>query len=261
MSSRRGTQRGFQAETDAFPPQKKMPAPVLLRSWFDRLRALGPLALASLGLIVLSAWVFVEIADEVREGEHLQIEEQIMLAFREGEPPHPIGPHWLASAARDITALGSVAVLTTLVVLVAGFLALSRRFAASLFVLIASAGGSALNQALKTIFGRERPDETLHLVEIDSLSFPSGHAMLSATIYLTLAVMLTRIADRRREKSYLIGAALLLSFAVGLSRVYLGVHYPTDVIAGWAAGVAWSQICWFAAHMIGRRRLTHISPE
>ncbi|HYD85123.1 MAG TPA: phosphatase PAP2 family protein, partial [Opitutus sp.] len=135
------------------------------------------------------------------------------------------------------------------------------RFAASLFVLAASTGGLVLNNVLKAIFGRERPDETLHLVEIDSLSFPSGHAMLSATIYLTLAVLLTRLADRRREKSYLLGAALLLSFAVGLSRVYLGVHYPTDVIAGWAAGIAWAQICWFVAHMIDRRRLAGAATE
>lgn len=232
-----------------------------LRSWLDRLRALGPLALASLVLIFFAAWVFVAIADEVREGEYLPIEEQIMLAFREGDPPHPIGPHWLASTARDVTALGSVVVLTTAVILVAGFLALSRRFAASLFVIAASIGGLVLNNVLKAFFGRERPDQTLHLVEIDSLSFPSGHAMLSATIYLTLAVLLTRLATRRREKTYLLGAALLLSFAVGLSRVYLGVHYPTDVIAGWAAGVAWAQICWFAAHMVGRRRLTRSVDE
>jgi undecaprenyl-diphosphatase len=233
----------------------------LLRTWLDRLLALGSLALASLVLIVFAAWVFVAIADEVREGEYLPIEERIMLAFREGDPPHPIGPHWLVSTARDVTALGSVVVLTTTVILVAGFLAFTRRFAASLFVLAASTGGLVLNNVLKAIFGRERPDETLHLVEIDSLSFPSGHAMLSATIYLTLAVLLTRLADRRREKSYLLGAALLLSFAVGLSRVYLGVHYPTDVIAGWAAGIAWAQICWFVAHMIDRRRLAGVATE
>lgn len=236
-----------------------MPPP--LRSWLDRLRALGPLVLANLALIVFAGWAFIEIADEVREGEHLAIEEQIMLSFREGDPPHPIGPHWLAYVARDVTALGSVVVLTSLVIFVAAFLALSRRFAASLFVIVASAGGLGLNSALKTLFDRERPNQALHLVEIDSLSFPSGHAMLSATIYLTLAVLLTRLVERRREKTFLLGAALLLSFAVGLSRVYLGVHYPTDVIAGWAAGVAWAQVCWFASHLIGRRRLARTAAE
>ncbi len=228
---------------------------VLLQTCFDRVRRLGGLLLGNLALLAFAIWVFAEIADEVREGEHLAVEEQIMLLFREGEPPHPIGPPWLAEVARDVTALGSVAVLTALIVLVAGFLAFSRRFAAAIFVAVASAGGLGLNSALKTLFDRERPDEQLRLIEIHSLSFPSGHAMLSAIIYLTLAVLLTRLVERRREKTYLLGTALLLSFFVGLSRVFLGVHYPTDVIAGWAAGVAWAQICWLAVHLIDRRRL------
>lgn len=232
-----------------------------LQIWFNRLRGLGGVLLGNLALLVFAIWVFAEIADEVREGEHLAVEERIMLLFREGNPPRPIGPPWLTDVARDVTALGSVAVLTSLVLLVAGFLAFSRRFAAALFVLVASAGGLVLNNTLKALFDRERPDEGLRLIEIHSLSFPSGHAMLSATIYLTLAVLLTRLVERRREKSYLLGTALLLSFFVGLSRVFLGVHYPTDVIAGWAAGVAWAQLCWLSAHLIGRRRLARTAAE
>lgn len=232
-----------------------------LQAWIDGLRGLGAALLGNLVLLIFAIGVFAEIADEVREGEHLAVEERIMHAFREGDPPHPIGPPWLTDVARDVTALGSVAVLTSLVLLVAGFLAFSRRFAASLFVLVASAGGLGLNNALKALFDRERPDEAFRLIEVHSLSFPSGHAMLSATIYLTLAVLLTRLVERRREKSYILGTALLLSFFVGLSRVFLGVHYPTDVVAGWAAGVAWALICWFASHLIGRRRLARAAEE
>lgn len=219
------------------------------------LRSLGRLGLFNIVLFVFAVWIFAAVADEVREEEHLHIEKELMLALREGTPPHPVGPYWLADVARDVTGLGSVAVLSGVVALVAGFLFLSRHHAASLFVIAASLGGLGLNNLLKTFFGRDRPDEALRLVEISSHSFPSGHAMSSATIYLTLAVLLVRLVERRREKAYIFGAALLLSFCVGLSRVYLGVHYPTDVIAGWAAGVAWAQICWLAAHVIGRRRL------
>jgi len=120
-------------------------------------------------------------------------------------------------------------------------------------------GAQVLNATLKVMYGRERPDAALRWVEIDTLSFPSGHATGSAVIYLTLGVLLARLTSNTRQKIYLIGSALLLSFLVGLSRVYLGVHYPTDVIAGWALGVAWAQLCWFAARAIGRQRLARKS--
>ncbi|HYP16267.1 MAG TPA: phosphatase PAP2 family protein [Opitutus sp.] len=227
------------------------------RGWLERLRKLGALALCNAAIFIVAVWVFAAIADEVREGETFEAEDRIMRSLRSGEPPVPVGPLWLVEVARDITGLGSVAVLSSMVLLVAGFLAFSRRYAAAAFVMVASGGGLLLNTTLKNLFDRERPDETLRLIEIHSHSFPSGHAMSSATIYLTLAVLLTRLVTLRREKLYVLGAALLVSFLVGLSRVYLGVHYPTDVIAGWAAGVAWAQVCWFAVHVIGRRRLAH----
>lgn len=205
--------------------------------------------------LVLALLLFIELADEVSEQEHLPLENRIMHAFRTGEPPHPIGPHWVAEAARDVTALGSVAVLSGAVLLATGYLLLCGRRAAALFVAIASLGGLALNTALKYGFERERPEVSLRLIEIDSFSFPSGHAMSSATIYLTLAVLLSQLAPQRRRKLYIFGAAAALTFVVGVSRVYLGVHYPTDVLAGWAAGAAWALICWLAAHLIGRRKL------
>lgn len=210
--------------------------------------------------LVAAVWLFIEIADEVREGEHLAFENQIMRVFRTGDPPRPIGPAWLADAARDITALGSVAVLSGIVAIAAGYLLLSRRRAAALFVVIASLGGLVVNSSLKHTFDRERPELSLRLIEIESFSFPSGHAMSSATVYLTLAVLLTRLAEQRRRKLYLLGIALLLILLVGFSRVFLGVHYPSDVLAGWAAGLAWAQLCWLAAHFVGRRRLAKQAP-
>lgn len=225
------------------------------KEWLQRLLALGPLALCNLGILLFAVWVFFAVADEVREEEYLHVEIDLLRLLRDPATGEPWGPSKMVEVARDITALGSAAVLVPVVAFIVGFLLLSRRFAAALFLAVASLGGATLNELLKTLYGRTRPDEALRLVDIDSLSFPSGHAMSSATIYLTVAVLLARLADRPREKVYVFAAALLLSFAVGFSRVYLGVHYPTDVVAGWAAGVAWAQMCWFSAHMIGRRRL------
>ncbi len=231
------------------------------KAWFQRLLALGPLALFNLGVLLFAAWVFGAIADEVREEEYLHIEMDLMRLLREPQTGEPLGPAKMVEVARDITALGSGAVLGTTVTLIVGFLLFSRRFAAALFLAAASIGGATLNTMLKSFFGRTRPEEPLRLIEIDSLSFPSGHAMSSATIYLTIAVLLARMAGKPWERIYIFAAALLLSFVIGFSRVYLGVHYPTDVVAGWAAGVAWAQVCWFSAHVIGRRRLARAASE
>jgi Membrane-associated phospholipid phosphatase len=230
------------------------------KAWLQRLLGLGPLALFNLAILLFAAWVFVAIADEVREEEYLHVEIDLMRMLRQPETGEPLGPSKMVEIARDITALGSGAVLGTTVAVIVGFLLFSRRFAAALFLATASIGGATLNSVLKSIFGRTRPEEPLRLIEIDSLSFPSGHAMSSATIYLTIAVLLARMAEKRWEKIYIFAAALLLSFVIGFSRVYLGVHYPTDVAAGWAAGVAWAQVCWFSAHLIGRRRLAREVP-
>lgn len=215
----------------------------------------------NLAALVCAASVFLWIADEVHEREHQDFENRIMAALRTGEPPQPIGPRWLASAARDITGMGSIAVLTTMVGLVAGYLMLSRRPAAAAILLAASISGVVLNSGLKSLYGRDRPNELLRLVDTDSLSFPSGHAMSSATVYLVMAVLLCRLTSAPRQKFYLIGAALLVSFLVGLSRVYLGAHYPTDVVAGWAAGVIWAQVCWFTVEFTSACRREYPAEE
>jgi undecaprenyl-diphosphatase len=227
----------------------------LVQTWRERLRTTRSLEAANLIILFLAILLFFEIAEEVADGEHFHVEQTIMESLRASDPARPAGPPWLARVARDVTALGSVVVLTTSTVLVVGFLLLTRRFGAALFLICASAGGQGLNAGLKWFYGRERPDPAFHWTEIDSPSFPSGHATSSAVIYLALAVLLARLTDKDSHKAYIIGSALLLSFLVGLTRVYLGVHYPTDVIAGWLVGIAWAQCCWFAARAIGRRRL------
>ncbi len=202
-------------------------------------------------VFAFAVWVFIELADDAPEGDYLEIEKRVMLAFREeGDASEAVGPWWVAEAARDITALGSTAVLTLMSLLVLGYLLLRGKPRLALLVFVAVAGGVALNIGLKACFERERPDFIPHLVEASSSSFPSGHSMASSIIYLTLGALLSRTVKRRREKAYFICAALSLSFLVGLTRVFLGVHYPTDVMAGWAAGTAWAILCWDASFVL-----------
>ncbi|MEO6006333.1 MAG: phosphatase PAP2 family protein [Opitutus sp.] len=221
----------------------------------ERLRSIEPLSWLNFAVLIGALAVFVFIAHEVADGDHLPLEYKWMRQLRGDNADPTSGRVWSMELARDITSLGSMIVLAGLTILVVCFLALSRRFGAALFLLIAAAGGQTVNATLKALYGRERPDPSLRWIEIDSLSFPSGHATSSAVIYLSLAVLLARLATTTGQKLYFIGAALFISFLVGLSRVYLGVHYPTDVVAGWAIGVAWAELCWFSTRAIGRRRL------
>jgi undecaprenyl-diphosphatase len=135
----------------------------------------------------------------------------------------------------------------------AGYLVLMRRYGATMLVLVASVGGGILSQGLKQLFGRPRPEVVPHLVVVESLSFPSGHSMAAAVIYLTLGALLARFAARRRVRIYVIGVSFALTFLIGITRVYLGVHYPTDVLAGWAAGLAWALVCWLVARYLQYR--------
>ncbi len=208
--------------------------------------------LTGVGIVVAACWAFLKAADTVSGTGHTDA--RILRSLREpGDAHDPIGPRWVEEAARDITALGGRAVLTLLVGSVVGYLALARRRHAAVFVLVATVGGSLLSTALKELYSRPRPDVVPHLAYVTSSSFPSGHAMLSAVVYLTLGALLARLVEGRWTKRYFIGVAALLTILIGVSRVYLGVHYPTDVVAGWAAGVAWAVFCWLLARYLQRR--------
>jgi undecaprenyl-diphosphatase len=218
---------------------------------------------ALLGVALLCCacvWIFAEVADEVREGEWQTVEQGWMRQLRSSEDPsEPAGPVWMKTLALDATALGGVLVLTLLCLMVTGYLLLSRWYASALLLVAAAGGGILVSTVLKNLFSRERPDAVPHLTDVTSASFPSGHSMMSSIVYLTLAVMLARTVERRRMKVYVVGIALFILFLVGLSRIYLGVHYPTDVLAGWTAGIAWALLCALAAYGLERRG--KIEPE
>lgn len=211
-----------------------------------------PRLLIPLALLALAAWGFIALADEVLEGETHGFDQAIILAFRApGDPADPLGPAWLEDAVRDVTALGSAPVLVIAVLAVAGFLALSRNWGLALFTVAASLGGLALSSALKYLIDRPRPELVPREALTFTSSFPSGHSMMAAVIYLTLAALVVRLMERKRLKGYALAVALALALLVGLSRVYLGVHWPSDVLAGWAAGAGWALACWLAARWLG----------
>jgi undecaprenyl-diphosphatase len=198
--------------------------------------------------------LFLFLAGDVAEGDTLAFDTKILRALRNADDPsRPIGPAWIEPALLDLTALGGATVLGLVVAVVVGFLLLQGRRRTALAVAITSISGEVINAAMKHVFNRPRPDVVPHLREVFTTSFPSGHAMESAIVYLTLGAMLMRIARRRATKLYVLAVAMLLTIVVGVSRVWLGVHYPTDVIGGWMIGFVWASICWLAAQWFERR--------
>jgi undecaprenyl-diphosphatase len=202
--------------------------------------------LVGLGACVL-LWVFATLASEVIEGETAAFDVWILKSLRSAtDPSKPIGPQWLESAMLDLTSLGSPTVLGLFVAAVVGFLLLQARYRTATVVLITAASGELVNMVMKNFFLRPRPSVVPHLRDVVSSSFPSGHAMESAIIYLTLGAMLMRLSERRLTKVYCLSVAVLLTLLVGVSRIFLGVHYPTDVIGGWMFGFVWASLCWLA---------------
>ena len=205
-------------------------------------------------IAVGGTWMFIELADEVQEGETQKFDEWAIESLRRSDDPvTPLGPRWLHEAARDITGLGGVTVLSLVTLAVAGYLWMVRKYHAMWLVIIATFSGLIVSTLLKRSFDRARPDIVPHLSHVYTASFPSGHAMLSAVVYLTLGALLARLVPQLAVKIYFIAVALTVTFVVGVSRVFMGVHYPTDVLAGWTAGLVWAILCWLVARYLQRR--------
>lgn len=218
-----------------------------LRNWLE-----FPVLLAGL-VIAGGLWGFEELMELARATTPHAFDTEILLAFRKaGQPDNPIGPAWLEGAMRDVTSLGSASVLVLITAATIVYLLLIRRPGAALLMFVAVAGGQLLSSVLKFDIDRPRPDLVSHLADVASLSFPSGHAMLSAVTYLTLGSMAARFLPGRTTKIYVLVLAVLTTVLVGISRIYLGVHWPSDVLAGWCAGFAWAMLCWLAARLLQR---------
>jgi len=198
---------------------------------------------------------FVAMA-EVIEGESIvAAERRMLLALRDpANLSDPWGPPWFEEIAAEISALGGYTILVTIVTLVLVTLLLLRKRAAALFLFAALFTGTLLSQGLKFYFSRPRPDLVDHLDRTFTSSFPSGHASASMMAYLTLAAVAIRFIPRHSLRLFLLSAAFILAILIGLSRIYLGVHWPTDVVAGWFLGIAWAGLCWLAAHYLSGGR-------
>ncbi len=191
-------------------------------------------------------WLFLAVAEEVIEGETRVIDTAMLLAFRSPDDvTRPLGPAWLQEFVRDISGLGSPGVLGLITLIVVVFLLLSRRLRTAIFVLATLMGGALISTLLKIGFDRPRPTLVPHGTVVYSASFPSSHAMISTIVYLTLGALIARLlTGESRLKYYVMAVSALFPVLIGVSRVYLGVHWPSDVLAGWAAGTAWVLGCW-----------------
>jgi undecaprenyl-diphosphatase len=218
------------------------------RQFVPELRILLAIFLAAGAL-----WIFEEVHENfVREGER-SLDTDILLMFRSGsDRTDPAGPLWVEELARDMTALGGVGVLTLVSGASVAFLFLARQKRTAWMVLLAVAGGLAISQSFKALIGRTRPELTLHEVYAYTASFPSGHSAMSAITYLTLGALVARDLPTFRLKAYVMGVSTATTLLVGISRVYLGVHWPSDVVGGWMLGAGWSLLCWAGAQWLER---------
>ena len=225
-------------------------------AWIRRSGRLEIALLLAILAAVAGLWTFGMLAEEVMEGDTAKFDERILLALRQpGNLAAPIGPPWTLQVARDITAFGGAFGIGLITLAVMGYLLLERRYGFLLLVIVSVYGGSALALLFKTWFHRNRPQIVPHLTDISTASFPSGHSMISSVAYLTLAALLARAAPDLVTKIYFLAVAVVLIALIGFSRVLLGVHYPTDVLAGWAMGSAWAIICCLVARFLANRRV------
>jgi undecaprenyl-diphosphatase len=229
--------------------QALSPAPAGIVARLGR-REIG--LLAALFCVAALILGFGLLAEEVMEGDTTAFDTRIANFFHPVGATDAIGPGWLHEMARDVTALGSMVVLSLLVASVVGYLLLIRKRGAAVLLVGSVLGGTLVSFGMKLLFSRPRPDIPGG-IQVFTSSFPSSHAMLSAVTFLTLGALMTRVAADVRLKTYFTGCAVLLSTVVGLSRVYLGVHYATDVLAGWCVGSAWAALCWIVALQLQRR--------
>lgn len=197
-------------------------------------------AIAAVSGLILA---FLSIADEVLEGETEAFDNAILLLFRDPtNVDRVVGAEWMHEMVRDITALGSFSLLGLVVLGVCGYLVMVHLKSAALLLVVSVMGGTVLSTLLKMGYNRPRPDLTAMSTQFTA-SFPSGHAMLSAVTFLTIGAVLARLAPTRRLQIFSITAAVFLTLIVGFSRLYMGVHYPSDILAGWCLGAAWALLC------------------
>lgn len=206
----------------------------------------------AIGVIALAFFVGLP---GVLHGDPSIFDRNFMLALRRADDlSTPIGPTWLRQTLQDITALGDTPLITLMTIAAVGYLIAARKPAFALQIALTVAMGATFNTLIKTIVERPRPDIVPHLTHFSSHSFPSGHAFNSTVFFLTLGVLLARAQPRRPMRTYILTFAALFPLTIGFTRVYLGVHWPSDVMAGWCLGAAWVWLSMLVANRFGDQR-------
>lgn len=219
-----------------------------------RVARMEPMALSAVILGAGLLLAFATLANLASQGSAPAFDEWLIVSLRTpGNLADPIGPAWFEEMMRDFTALGSTGVLTVTVLAIAGFLVMTHKSHAALLVLVSVTGGVLISQTMKWAYARPRPDLVPHGAEVFTASFPSGHSMMSAVVYLTLGALLARTQRDHAVKIYILTIAVMLTMLVGASRVYLGVHWPSDVLAGWTLGGVWALLCLAAMQWLQAR--------
>lgn len=206
---------------------------------------LEPIVLVAFTLLGFSLFAFLEIAEEVAEGDTHTIDTKLLMLLRDGSnPQNPLGPEWVFEMVRDISSLGGIAILALITVSAAVYLLMIKKWGKAAYLVTSVAIGTAISNALKFGYARPRPDLVPHGSYVFTGSFPSGHSMMSAMVFLSVGMMLARAQKNLPSKIFFLGISVFLTVLVGISRVYLGVHWPSDVLAGWLAGGACAMAFW-----------------
>lgn len=218
-------------------------------------------AVAALMAGTLGLALFFTVAEGVSVGEDQRVDWAILHWLRPfaDDPDRPIGPWWLHEAAVDITSLGGISVLLVFALTAIGFLLMHGKKLSAALTLVGLAGGVALSEGLKVIYDRPRPPAEYQLVDTLNASFPSGHALLATVFYLSVGVMITRAFPRARVKAYALFCAVVMVLLIGLTRIYLGAHWASDVVAGWGIGAFWAMLLWLFAYAAERRQRVYMS--
>ena len=206
--------------------------------------AASRLELRTLAMIVAAGaavMAFLELSEVTELADPSAFDRQILLWFRNpANPADPIGSRAFEEAMRDITALGGFACLLLFVVIAAASLLFFRKPRQAIVFVVTVLAAELGNDVLKAFYSRPRPQLVPHETYVYTHSFPSGHAMLSAVTFLTLAAILSSLDARRGFKAFVFSVAIFLTVTIGLTRIYLGVHWPTDVLGGWTLGAAFA---------------------